>query len=356
MRLENRVHRMRLPREIVIGRGSIEAVGSICSELGFTDKALIIAGERTFEITGWRVKEILESNRLKVEEHIVSSNMPTIRDVDVCEEKIRRTKPQVVLGIGGGTKIDIAKLSSARQGTPFISIPTTASHDGIASPFASLKGLNRPYSVMAQSPIAVIADTEVILKSPYRFTASGCGDVIAKFTSTCDWKLAHERRKEYYAQYTASLALMSAKHIVENAHLIRPDSEEGLRVLLEALVSCGISMGIAGSSKPCSGSEHLFSHALDLIAPKPALHGEQCGIGTIMMAFLHGLDWDLIRRTLSRVGAPVTAEEIGIEPKYIIEALVMAPKVRPERYTILSEKKLDYESARSLAKETGVIN
>ncbi|MCX8171136.1 MAG: iron-containing alcohol dehydrogenase, partial [Candidatus Bathyarchaeota archaeon] len=169
--MELGVHRMRLPREIVIGRGSLKMIGSICNDLGFTGRALIITGEKTFETAGRRVKEVLESSGLNVEEHIVSSNMPTVRDVDLSEEKIRKLKPQVVFGVGGGTKIDIAKLSSARQGTPFISIPTTASHDGIASPFASLKGLNRPYSVMAQSPIAVIADTEVIMKAPYRFIA-----------------------------------------------------------------------------------------------------------------------------------------------------------------------------------------
>jgi len=354
--LASRIHRMQLPREIIVGRGSLEMIGSVCTDLGFNKDALIITGEKTFNVAGQKVKEILEGEGLTVNEHIIKSNTPTIDDVKISEIKIKELKPQVVLGIGGGTKIDIAKLSSARQGVPFISVPTTASHDGIASPFASLKGLNKPYSIMAQSPIAVIADTEVIIKTPYRFIASGCGDVIAKFTSTRDWKLAHEKKNEYYAQYTASIALMSAQHIVENSHLIKPNSEEGLRALLESLVSCGIAMGIAGSSKPCSGSEHLFSHALDLISPRPALHGEQCGIGTIMMAFLHGLDWMLIRDTLRRIGAPVTAEEIDIEPKYIIEALVMAPKIRPERYTILSEKPLTYESAQRLARETGVIS
>lgn len=354
--LSLRIHRMQLPREIIIGKGSLKMIGSICNDLGFKKGALIVTGERTFNVAGQKVKEILEREGLAVNEHIIKSNMPTVDDVESSERKIREVKPQVVLGVGGGTKIDIAKLSSARQHIPFISVPTTASHDGIASPFASLKGLNKPYSIMAQSPIAVIADTDLIIRAPYRFIASGCGDVIAKFTSTRDWKLAHERRNEYYAQYTASIALMSAQHLVENSHLIKPGSEEGLRVLLESLVSCGISMSIAGSSRPCSGSEHLFSHALDLISPKPALHGEQCGIGTIMMAFLHGLDWRLIRETLRRVGAPVTAEEINIEPKYIIEALVKAPKIRPERYTILNEKPLTYESARDLAKETGVID
>jgi len=354
--LRSHVHRMQLPREIIVGSGSLDLIGSLCMDMGFTKRALIISGKRTFEVAGRRVKDILQSEGLKVDEHIISSSAPTIDDVESSENKIRLLKPQVVIGVGGGAKIDIAKVSSARQNIPFISIPTTASHDGIASPFASLKGLSKPYSVMAQSPIAVIADTKIIIESPYRFTASGCGDAIAKLTSTRDWKLAHERTNEYYAQYTASIALMSAHHIIENSHLIRPNSEEGLRVLLEALISCGIAMGIAGSSRPCSGSEHLFSHALDLIAPRPALHGEQCGIGTIMMAYLHGLDWNLVRNTLQRIGAPVTAEEIGIEPEYIVEALVKAPTIRPERYTILSEKPLTYERARELARETGVIS
>ena len=353
--LASKVHRIQLPREIIVGSGSLDLISSICDDLDFTEKALIIAGEKTFEIAGRKIREILQDRGLAVSEHIITSRVPTVEDVISSEKKIRKVKPQVVFGVGGGARIDIAKLSSAKQGVPFISVPTTASHDGIASPFASLKGLDKPYSVMAQSPIAVIADTDIIIRAPYRFIASGCGDVLAKFTSTLDWKLAHERRNEYYAQYTASIALMSAKHVVEHSHLIKPNSEEGLRVLLEALVSCGIAMGMAGSSKPCSGSEHLFSHALDLTAPRPALHGEQCGIGTIMMAHLHGLDWQLIRDTLRRVGAPTTASEIGIKPKYVIKALVMAPKIRPDRYTILSERPLTYESARALAKETGVI-
>lgn len=354
--MSSNIHRMQLPREIIVGSGSIKMVGNICSDLGFNKSALIICGEKTFEAAGRIVMNILQSEGLIVNAHIIASSMPTIKDVLALDERIKNLKPEVIFGIGGGAKIDVAKLVSARLRIPFISVPTTASHDGIASPFASLKGLNKPYSIKAQSPIAVIADTEIIVKAPYRFTASGCGDIIAKFTSTRDWKLAHDKRNEYYAQYTASIALMSALHLMAHAHLIGPGSEEGLRILLESLVSCGIAMGIAGSSRPCSGSEHLFSHALDLIAPKPALHGEQCGIGTIMMAHLHGLEWTLIRDTLRKVKAPVTAEEIGIEPKYIVEALVKAPKIRPERYTILSEKPLTYETARELAKETEVID
>jgi len=349
------LHRMQLPREIIVGSRILDLVGDLCKRLGFSKSALVITGPKTVRIAGRVIMDILEDEGFEVNHTIVTSKTPTLRDVEAVERVIKEVKPQVVLGVGGGTKIDIAKLSSARQKVPFISVPTTASHDGMASPFASIKGLKRPYSIMAQSPIAIIADTDIIIRAPYRFIASGCGDVVAKFTSTRDWILAHKRLKEYYAQYTASLALMSARHVSENAALIEPGNEEGVRVLLEALVSCGVAMGIAGTSRPCSGSEHLFSHALDMVAPKPAMHGEQCGVGTVMMAFLHRMRWKSIRDVLKKVGAPTTAEELGIEPEYIIKALTLAGKIRPERYTILNEKPLTPELAERVAKKTGVI-
>jgi glycerol-1-phosphate dehydrogenase [NAD(P)+] len=208
---------------------------------------------------------------------------------------------------------------------------------------------------MAQSPMAIVADTNVIINSSDRFTASGCADVISKLTAVRDWRLAHEVKNEYYGEYAANLALMSARLVVRHANLLKPGNEEGLRILLEALISCGVAMSIAGSSRPCSGSEHLFSHALDQIAPKPALHGEQCGVGTIMMARLHNINWQQIKRTLKRVGAPTTAEELGIEPEHIVEALVRAAEIRPDRYTILDERTLTPETAQKLAKATGVI-
>ena len=349
------LHRMRLPREIVVGNGSLELVAEICKSLGFIKSALVITGPKTFHIAGEKVLNLLREEGLEVHYYIVPSQSATLHDVEEAEREILKYKPQVVLGVGGGTKIDIAKLSSARRGVPFVSIPTTASHDSMASPFASIKSTGKPYSIKAQSPIAVIADTSIIMKAPYRLTASGCGDVIAKITSTRDWKIAHEKKNEYYAEYTSSLALMSAEHVMENADIIKPGSEEGVRVLLESLVSCGVAMCIAGTSRPCSGSEHLFSHALDAIAPNHGLHGEQCGLGTIMMAALHGIDWEKVRDTLRTVGAPTTAEEIGVKDEYIVKALVKAREIRPERYTILDEKPLTERSARQLARDTGVI-
>ncbi|MEM3553452.1 MAG: NAD(P)-dependent glycerol-1-phosphate dehydrogenase [Candidatus Bathyarchaeia archaeon] len=344
---------MQLPREVIVGEGVIEQTAEISRRLGFTESALVITGRKTHNIAGKIVEEILEKEGVQAKTLIVES--ATIKDVEAVEEEIRALKPQVVFGVGGGTKIDIAKLSSARQKVPFISVPTTASHDGIASPLSSVKGLEKPFSVMAQAPVAIIADTKIIAQTPHRFIASGCGDVIAKFTAVRDWKLASMDKNEYYGEYAASLALMSARLVMRNASLIKPENEEGLRVLLEALISCGVAMSIAGSSRPCSGAEHLFSHALDLIKPNNALHGEQCGIGTIIMAYLHGTDWKRIRETLKTVGAPTNAYELGLAKDDVVKALFMASSIRPERYTILNKLDLSLEECERIAKITGVI-
>jgi glycerol-1-phosphate dehydrogenase [NAD(P)+] len=344
---------MQLPREIVVGNETLELIGKICKKLGFSESTLVVTGPHTYHIAGKKVIDILDDDGINVDQLIVSSL--TVKDAKIVEEKIKELKPQVVLGIGGGTKIDVAKLGSARQEVPFISIPTTASHDGIASSVVSLRGLNKPYSRVAQSPMAIVVDTSVIIQASHRFAASGCGDVLAKFTAVRDWELAHNAKNEYYGEYAASLSLMGARLVAEHADTIQPEIEEGVRVLLEALISCGVAMSIAGSSRPCSGSEHLFNHALDVISPNSAMHGEQCGVGAIMMARLHGLQWKNIKETLERVGAPTTAEKLGVEPDHVIKALTLACTIRPERYTILNERKLSYEAAEKLARVTGVI-
>jgi len=346
-------HRMQLPREVIVGEGTIDRVAEVSLRLGFTKSALIITGSKTHDVAGKIVKELLERDGIEAKTFLVES--ATLKDVETVEQKIRELKPQVVLGVGGGTKIDVAKLSSAHQSVPFMSIPTTASHDGIASPLSSVKGFEKPFSVMAQAPIAIIADTNIIMQAPHRLITSGCGDVIAKFTAVKDWKLAHEEKNEYYGEYAASLALMSAKLVMQNAELIKPGSEEGLRVLLEALISCGVSMSIAGSSRPCSGSEHLFSHSLDMISANHAIHGEQCGVGTIIMAYLHRANWKRIKDTLEKLGAPTNARELGVEKEDVVKALEMAATIRPERYTILSKLNLNRENCERIAKTTSVI-
>ena len=347
-------HYMQLPREVIVGKGTLQRIPEVVKRLGLKGKALVISDSICFEIAGKTVSGLLLQSGFTVDSLLVKTI--TAKDVLEIEARIEKLKPQVILGVGGGTIIDAAKVSSRTEKLPFISVPTTVSHDGIASPLASIKGSDKPFSILAQAPMAIIADTDVIAQAPWRSVTSGCGDVIAKFTAVKDWKLAHAEKNEYYGEYAASLAFMSAKLVMENAELMMPHNDEGLRILLEALISCGVAMSIAGSSRPCSGSEHMFSHALDIVNSHHAMHGEQCGVGSILCAYLYRLNWQRIKSTLKLIGAPTTANELGVKDADVVKALEMASKIRPERYTILNKLNLAAEACEKTAKATGVIS
>lgn len=355
MEIFEKVKWMQLPRDVLIGHGVLREIGTVCKHLEVGKKAFIVTGRHTRKIAGEKVREILSDEGYEVNLMEVSSiNGENIEGV---KKMATEDKAEFMLGIGGGTIIDTGKIASFELGIPFISIPTIASHDGIASPRASMKDKDRgsPVSIQAHSPLAVVADTKILSSAPYRFTAAGCGDILANYTAVRDWRLAHRLRDAEFSSYAAALSEMTANMIMENVKEIKEKDEKSAWTVVKALVSSGVAISIAGSSAPASGSEHKFSHALDMIAENPALHGEQCGVGTIMMTNLYGENWQQIREVLKEIGAPTTAKDLGIEEEHIIEALTYAHKINPGRYTILGDSGLTYEAAERLAVVTGVI-
>ena len=345
-------HTMELPRQIVVGENNIEEVGEFLHGLSPNSKKVsIISGKNVKKIFGQQIDSSLKESKIHSIWHLACSNL--VKDTKQIQKKVKNAKTDLVIGIGGGRSVDIAKLCSFNLRKPFVSIPTSASHDGIASPFVSVRG-EKPHSLVATAPLGVFVDVNVIKGAPKKLLASGCGDLMAKVTAVKDWQLGRDKKGEYYGRYSADLASMSAKILIESSPSF---SKKGIdaRIIVEALISAGVASCIAGSSRPCSGAEHLFSHAVDHLEFGVGLHGEKVGIGAIMISKLQGQDWKKIVKTLKNVGAPTTAKEIGLKPKVLAKALTIAQSLRPERYTILSEKKITKSGALKLAKLTKVI-
>ncbi|MFQ6025141.1 MAG: sn-glycerol-1-phosphate dehydrogenase [Nitrosopumilaceae archaeon] len=344
-------HTMELPRLIVIGEKNLKDVGNFLKSLANVKKVSLISGVHVKKLVQKRIESSLVSSKIKFIWHIAKNN--DLKSIQSVQNKIRKDKSNIIIGIGGGRSVDIAKIIAFNLKKSFVSIPTSASHDGIASPFVSLRG-DKPHSIVATAPLGVFVDIDIIKKAPKRLLASGCGDLVANIIAVRDWELGRDRTGEYFGRYSANLASMSAKILIENSAAF---SKKGLdvRVIVEALISAGVASCIAGSSRPCSGAEHLFSHALDRLAPGVGLHGEKCGIGAIMMAKLQDQDWKRIAETLRNVGAPTTAKKIGLKPKTLAKALMIAQELRPERYTILKEVDMTQRKAIALAKSTKVL-
>ncbi|WP_256391810.1 NAD(P)-dependent glycerol-1-phosphate dehydrogenase [Natronoarchaeum rubrum] len=345
---------IRLPRNVVVGHGVIDQTVEAVRELHLQGRPLIVTSPTPREIAADRIVEQFAAEG--VDPEIVEVEDASFEAIQRVIDTAREVDPGFLIGVGGGKAIDIAKMASDDVGRGFVSVPTAASHDGIVSNRGSVPDGDTRHSVAAEPPLAVVADTEILANAPWELTTAGCADIISNYTAVMDWRLADRLKSVHYSEYAGALSEMTAEMLVGNADSIRPGLEESSWIVVKALVSSGVAMSIAGSSRPASGAEHLFSHQLDRIAPGRALHGHQVGVGSIMTAFLHGGEdgiWRDIRRALDSIDAPTTAAELDLDPEEVVEALSTCHEIR-DRYTILGNG-IEESAARSVAEKTDVI-
>ncbi|SEN22421.1 glycerol-1-phosphate dehydrogenase [NAD(P)+] [Halorientalis persicus] len=344
---------IRLPRNVVVGHGVLDETVDAVAELHLTGRPLVVTSPTPKEVAGDRVVEAFGAEG--EEPALTTVEEASFEEVQRVIETARASEAGFLIGVGGGKVIDITKMAADELGLGFVSVPTAASHDGIVSGRGSVPEEDTRHSVAAEPPLAVVADTEILAEAPWRLTTAGCADIISNYTAVKDWQLAHRLKNVEYSEYAGALSQMTAEMLVENADSVKRGLEESAWVVVKALVSSGVAMSIAGSSRPASGAEHLFSHQLDRLVPGAALHGHQVGVGSIITEYLHSgeTEWRKIRDALARIGAPTTAEELGIDDETVIESLTTAHRIR-DRYTILGDG-VSEPAAREAARATGVI-
>jgi glycerol-1-phosphate dehydrogenase [NAD(P)+] len=258
------------------------------------------------------------------------------RSVENVVGEIESKRATCCLAVGGGRVIDTVKYACSLTGVPYVSVPTALSHDGICSPIASLVHADgRRQSVGAVMPEAVVVDLAVIRAGPRRATRAGAGDLLSNLTALKDWRLAALRGRDRFDGYSALIAEASAHSFL---YLAGASVELSLEVLARGLVLSGLAMATAGTSRPCSGAEHLISHSLDgILRQRALLHGEQVALGTLIASAAHGEVPAELRAAYEALGLPRRCEDLGIEAGELVEAVMAAPATRPERYTILDE-------------------
>jgi glycerol-1-phosphate dehydrogenase [NAD(P)+] len=341
---------IRLPRNVLVGHGVLDRTGEAVADLHLGGTPLVVTSPTPNEVAAGRVTAQFENATTVVVERA------SFESVEQVIDRAREVDVGFLIGVGGGKAIDIAKMAAAELDTGFVSVPTAASHDGIVSGRASMPEGKQRHSVAAAPPLAVVADTTVLAEAPWRLTTAGCADIISNYTAVRDWELARRLKNVEYSEYAGALSRMTAEMLVENADSIKQGLEESAWVVVKALVSSGVAMSIAGSSRPASGAEHLISHRLDRIAPGRAFHGHQVGVAAIVAEYLHTGDdgqWRAVRDALDRIGAPTTAAELDITPGEFLEAMTTAHRIR-DRYTILGDG-VNEAAARSAASVTGVV-
>ena len=338
---------MVLPRIVVTGPGVLEQLPAVIAELDLPERGLIVCDSNTLKIAGRQVNEYLEIGGHQMKMVVIEgANSQELLRVEDALDGI-----DFLVGVGGGRPIDLAKQAGFNKNIPFVSIPTAASHDGFGSARSSIRQAGRKTSMQAIPPIAVVADTTIISRAPSRLLAAGVGDIVSNQTAVLDWRL--DGQKADYSEYAAALSEMAAQLVEDGIEKVASGTEEGVRLVVKALISSGVAMSIAGTSRPASGGEHKFSHWLDANSDNPALHGEQCGLGSIVTMYLHGGDWEKIRDTLKAVNAPINSKGLGMDDGMVLSAFINSKEIRPQRTTILD--KTEPKAIEEAALATGVI-
>ncbi len=338
---------MVLPRIVVTGPSVLEQLPAVIAELDLPERGLIVCDSNTLKIAGRQVNEYLEIGGHQMKKVVVEgANSQELLHVEDALDGM-----DFLVGVGGGRPIDLAKQAGFNKNIPFVSIPTAASHDGFGSARSSIRQAGRKTSMQAIPPIAVVADTTIISRAPSRLLAAGVGDIVSNQTAVLDWRL--DGQKADYSEYAAALSEMAAQLVEDGIEKVASGTEEGVRLVVKALISSGVAMSIAGTSRPASGGEHKFSHWLDANSDNPALHGEQCGLGSIVTMYLHGGDWEKIRDTLKAVNAPINSKGLGMDDGMVLSAFINSKEIRPQRTTILD--KTEPKAIEEAALATGVI-
>ena len=191
---------------VIEGPGTLEQLGGEARRLGerallVTDPGLVATGHVE------RAEEFLRAAGLEVVRWDETRSDPTTRDVERCAERAREFVPDLLIGLGGGSSIDVAKGANflwkgggvlgdyVGRGSgeldlaPLIAVPTTAGTGSEVQSFALVVEEDSHRKMAcghpAAAPCLAILDAELPLGLPPKVTACTGLDAIGHALEVC---------------------------------------------------------------------------------------------------------------------------------------------------------------------------
>ena len=288
--------------DLFIGKGVLAQLPGLIRKYGAA-RPFLLADKNTFAAGGKAVCRLLEEAGIPWSSYIFPQST-----VEPDEQAVGAAvmhfdaRCDLVIGIGSGVINDIGKILSHIRGCRYIIVATAPSMDGYASATSSMSMEGLKVSLNSRCADGIIGDTDILKTAPDHMLRSGLGDMLAKYISVAEWRIAHIITGEYYCEQVAQLIRVAVKKCVDNAQGLLRREDAALSAVFEGLVIGGIAMAYAGVSRPASGVEHYFSHVWDMrgleFGTPVDLHGIQCAMGTRLAVRLYEAvkdlepDWD----------------------------------------------------------------
>lgn len=282
-------------REIIYAADALHQLPAVCRRRIRGTHLGLLADTRTLVVAGETAATALRAAGFSVQITLIPDPAPGLDPV--CDDRTYAWLQGVCPGAdgyvaaGSGVVNDLTKWLSSDRQVPYVCVPTAASMNGyasdnVASTIKGVKCLGR-----GRGPAAILATPEILRAAPWRMTAAGLGDVMAKPVSSADWRLNNLLFGERFCEFCVDLIRDAEPRYLEHPAALRAGDSAALDGLFDALTLTGLSMSMMGTSAPASGGEHLVSHSLDMLAVRDGrqhdLHGRQVGVATILAAALY---------------------------------------------------------------------
>lgn len=291
--------------------GALANMGSILRGTGFARNIHVVADRNTLAVCEGLVGS-LEGSGYAI--HMTLFEDMRLADMESVDRIAAEGKDaDGFLAVGTGSLNDITKHASFKRGVPYAVFATAPSMDGFASTVAALVEDGLKKSIPSHSPVAIIADSEIIAAAPAMLKSAGYADIIGKYTALLDWRISGMLTGEYYCGRVADAMMEAVDACVGITGEVASSDPRTAEILMDALVLAGMGMQFCGNSRPAAGAEHLVSHFWEMACLREGrpleLHGKKVGIATVMVAgFYHAL---------SRLGSiefkDYTIDNAGIE-------------------------------------------
>ncbi|MBC5723691.1 sn-glycerol-1-phosphate dehydrogenase [Flintibacter sp. NSJ-23] len=303
---------------VSVRKDALSDLPKFVKELGF-HSLYLVSDHITYGIAGQKCMDILARAGIRAE--IIQLTHLEFDEATLGELVIHMPQDcDLVVAVGTGTINDMTRYFSFKLGRPFFTVATAAPMDGFASSIAAIHVNHLKTTFQAQTPLAVIGDTEILKNAPYPMIAAGLGDLLGKCTCLCDWRLSHIITGEHQCERIMELVEKCVQDLLPVAGRAKERDPKVLGDIMEGLVLTGVAMSLYGNSRPASGCEHHMSHYWETIleqrGQRPAPHGAQVGVGTVLvlkaveLLLERKVDFDAARRAAEAYDPVKWREEI----------------------------------------------
>ncbi|MFD2512309.1 iron-containing alcohol dehydrogenase [Pontibacter locisalis] len=322
---------VQLPSIFQVNEGILTKISDILQQNNYIFKNIAVVSGSS---TSYKYAELILSS-MQAHSYIVRRNDEAT--VEALKEFCLSKKVDLLIGVGGGSILDVVKRVSLLANIENLLVPTIISNDGLVSPISVIKDQNdQTVSLPGRTPFGVVVDIDIIRSAPYKFLQAAAGDILSNISATNDWSLSSKQKREPINDLAFMLSRSAAYALI---HHESKDikNRNFLKQVIYCQISSGLSMALAGTSRPCSGSEHLLSHAIDFHSlSENTLHGYQVGSISIFCLYLQKrLDAKCINYA-QELNIPLAfhnlSDDLSGKLSMIYET---SGKMRPGRYTVL---------------------